>query len=487
MLNFFRAFFDTRFLNPHGICLLWRPELLWTHVASDLFIGVAYFSIPMALGVFLYHRRDVRFGWAVWMFVAFIMLCGVTHFMSVWTLWHPDYGIEAVIKAVTALASVLTAVALWPLLPKAIAMPSTATLMARIAERDEAVRRLQEAARTMVAMEEHQAQQDRLLAEIRSKEAELRSVFENAAVGIARVGLDGHFLEVNTRFSEIVGYPRAELLADGFQKITHPDDLAADLEHVQRLLDGVDDEYALDKRYLRPDGTAVWVELTVSVVGNSDGSPNHFVAIIQDITDKRRVEEARLLLTREVDHRARNALTVVQAIIRLTDAESIQTFRDVVLGRVDALARAQASLSQSNWEGALIADVLTQELSALSSPSQYDLEGPALMLRPEDVQPLSMLVHELATNAAKYGAFSTASGRITIGWEEAAAGGLRIHWAEHGGPPARPPARSGFGSKLIEQLARQLRGRVDFLWAISGLEVSLNSAAPAHGSNPPGP
>jgi hypothetical protein len=118
-----RYFFTSDMLNPHGVCLLWRPELLWTHVGSDVLIGLAYFSIPLALGVFLYHRRDIGYGWVIVLFVAFIMLCGVTHFMSVWTLWNAHYGLEALLKAVTAGASVVTALALWPLLPKVIALP----------------------------------------------------------------------------------------------------------------------------------------------------------------------------------------------------------------------------------------------------------------------------------------------------------------------------------------------------------------------------
>src|SRR5204862_8253265 len=112
-----RAFFDSEMLNPHGICLLWRPELIWTHAVSDSLIGVAYFSIPAALAVLLRRRPDIRFGWAGWMFVLFILLCGLTHFMNVVTLWRPYYGVEALIKAATALASVVTALALWPLLP----------------------------------------------------------------------------------------------------------------------------------------------------------------------------------------------------------------------------------------------------------------------------------------------------------------------------------------------------------------------------------
>jgi two-component sensor histidine kinase len=161
-----RYFFETRALNPHGICLLWRPELIWTHAVSDAFIALAYFSIPLALAAFLHYRRDVRFSWAVWMFVAFIMLCGVTHVMMIVTLWTPIYGVEALIKAATATVSLVTAVALWPLLPKAIALPSTAALEASLAERDTALTELRGAMAAMVEMREHEARQKLLLDEL---------------------------------------------------------------------------------------------------------------------------------------------------------------------------------------------------------------------------------------------------------------------------------------------------------------------------------
>ena len=139
-------------LSPHGICLLWRPELIWTHVVSDAVIGLAYFSIPIALGVFVTRRRDVAFGWMFWSFAVFILACGTTHFLSIWTLWVPDYGAEAIVKALTAVASIGTAVVLWPLLPRALALPSPAELRranealeARVAERDAALAALRRA------------------------------------------------------------------------------------------------------------------------------------------------------------------------------------------------------------------------------------------------------------------------------------------------------------------------------------------------------
>jgi len=106
------------------MCLLWRPELIWTSVIADAVIGVAYYSIPFVLAYIAYRRPDFGFGWVLWCFVAFILACGTTHFMSIWTLWVPDYGLESFVKVVTAVASVATAIILWPLLPRVLQFAS---------------------------------------------------------------------------------------------------------------------------------------------------------------------------------------------------------------------------------------------------------------------------------------------------------------------------------------------------------------------------
>lgn len=127
---------------PHGICLLWHPGLIWLHVISDSLTAAAYYSIPVALAVFAIRRRDLEFRWVFLLFGLFIMACGTTHLMGVWTLWRPDYVVDGLLKALTALASVLTAAVLWPLIPKALALPGPArwdavnrTLETEIAER----------------------------------------------------------------------------------------------------------------------------------------------------------------------------------------------------------------------------------------------------------------------------------------------------------------------------------------------------------------
>ena len=167
MIEFLKRFFGEGGYAPHGYCLLWRPELVWTHAVSDALIGLAYFSIPIALATFLTRRRDMVFSSLIWLFAAFIMACGLTHFMSIWTLWHPDYGWEAALKAFTAVVSVLTAVALWPLIPRALALPSPAQLQAANAELRH---RIDERDSALAALRREQAERERAEAMLRQSQ-----------------------------------------------------------------------------------------------------------------------------------------------------------------------------------------------------------------------------------------------------------------------------------------------------------------------------
>ncbi|SEE21059.1 ATP-binding protein [Bradyrhizobium erythrophlei] len=128
MWSFLERLLDSSTFSPHGICLLWEPELIWLHVISDAIIAASYFSIPFALAILVSKRRDFQFGWMAWPFAAFILACGLTHVFSIYTLWVPIYGLEGIVKALTAVASIFTAVLLWPLIPKILAIPTEAQL-----------------------------------------------------------------------------------------------------------------------------------------------------------------------------------------------------------------------------------------------------------------------------------------------------------------------------------------------------------------------
>lgn len=213
-------------------------------------------------------------------------------------------------------------------------------------------------------------------------------------------------------------------------------------------------------------------------IRDAAGQITHILSNAYDVTAsvlERRGAEARALLMREVDHRARNALTVVQSVLRLTEARDIAEFREVALGRVEVLARAQTSLARRKWEGADLAELVQAELAALAPQGRYAIGGPAVTLPAEKVQALSMVMHELATNAMKYGALSVAGGRIEVSWT-LEPGRLAMTWCESRGPPVVPPARTGFGSRLIRQLGVQLGGQVVKDWRPEGLCVTVDAA-----------
>jgi signal transduction histidine kinase len=153
MLDFFRSLLSDDFM-PHGQCMRWDPAVLWLHVLADLAIVASYFSIPLGLVVFARRRGDLRFGWLLSMFGAFILACGLTHAFEIWTLWHPVYRLEAVVKTAAAVISVATAIALWRSIPAALAVPSFARLQDEIIERHHAeaeVRRINEELEARVA------------------------------------------------------------------------------------------------------------------------------------------------------------------------------------------------------------------------------------------------------------------------------------------------------------------------------------------------
>ena len=228
-----------------------------------------------------------------------------------------------------------------------------------------------------------------------------------------------------------------------------------------------------------PEGLSerYWTATNAPVLG-PDGAVTHIVSAVQDVTGEvfeRRSEEARNLLMGEVDHRARNALTVVQSLIQLTEARDLADFKSIVLGRVEALSRAQTSLARRKWEGAHLRDIVAEELAAMGGTEKHQVAGPNLLLPPEQVQAMSMALHELATNAMKYGALKADGGKLSVTWA-AGATALTLVWEEDCGHPVEAPAGQGFGSRLLERLTRQLGGEIRREWRPQGLRVELTAA-----------
>lgn|GEM_PF-1925241 len=440
---------------------------------------------------------------------------------------------------------------------------------------------------------------------LRATERRFRTTFENAAVGMAHVGLDGTWLDANRKLCDILGYTREELFALRFHDVTHPDDLDSDAEAFQELLSGARDVYETEKRYIRKDGSIVWVQLTASVERTDTGEPEHGISVIQDISDRKRAEEqlrrnqerlrtaqlaggvglfewdittgvirwtpelealygmkpgefagdyeawkaavhpedlpaaeeavrnalaseefksewrpsspdasGRWLAARgwverdehgvpirlvgmnvditerrqheeqmrlvmgELNHRVKNTLAVIQSIAQQTirRADSLDSFAARFFPRLQSMARAHSLLTSADWNGADLHDILASELEPrVDAATRLSLQGPHVRLTPSAALAAHMIVHELATNAAKHGALARRRGRIDVAWAlSPALTGDRdpivdIKWAEHG---ARwePHGVNGFGSQLISKLLEyELHGAIETLPERHGL------------------
>jgi PAS domain S-box-containing protein len=314
---------------------------------------------------------------------------------------------------------------------------------------------------------------------VAESEARLRAMFENAAVGVAHVTPDGRWLRVNKAMSRILGWPAEELVTKSFREITHPDDLAVELAHLDQLRDGVIDSYSMDKRNLRKDGTTVWIRRTVSCVRSSDGSVDYLVSVVEDISARKRAEEQVHLLMREANHRAKNMLGLVQIIARHTAAGNPEDFVGRFTERIQALAANQDLLARNHHQGADLEDLVRTHLAHFADlvGSRITAIGPRLDLTAAAAQAIGLALHELATNAGKYGALSTDVGRVEIGWAMTNDTFI-MSWTERNGPLVRPPERKGFGSMVIDSMARRtFGGEVQLDYAPSGLAWRLTCPA----------
>jgi PAS domain S-box-containing protein len=256
--------------------------------------------------------------------------------------------------------------------------------------------------------------------------------------------------------------------------LIHPDDWAVLQIGLDQLL-RQGESFQSEFRVLRPHGPVRWCIGSAAATADPSGRVVRISGVTIDITDRKEAEERHVLLAREVDHRARNALALVQSIIRLTKSDNLAHYMKTVEGRIKALSVAHTILSQSRWEGADLRGLVDEELAPYrTSPEKIVIEGPDVMLRPTAAQSLALTVHELATNAAKYGALSSTSGRIELSWK-IQDGNLVMRWSEMDGPTIKASQYKGFGTKIVvESIERQLDGQVTFDWPASGLRCILS-------------
>jgi PAS domain S-box-containing protein len=237
----------------------------------------------------------------------------------------------------------------------------------------------------------------------------------------------------------------------------------------------------LEFRIVRPDGDVRWCTAAAAASFDGSGILVRYSGVTTDITDRKEAENRQTLLTREVDHRAKNMLAVVQAIVRMARRDTVEDYVRAVEGRIGALAQTHELLSQSRWEGADILRLILDEMAPYHGDGQQRVTamGPSLVLVPEQAQLVAMAVHELATNAAKYGSLSVDTGRVDVSWSQAD-GVLSLIWRESQGPKVTPPKRAGFGTRIISSLGSGRRGRTQFDWRPLGLTFTLEMQLQDH-------
>jgi PAS domain S-box-containing protein len=323
---------------------------------------------------------------------------------------------------------------------------------------------------------------ERLRAEERvrwQEEQRLAATYQYAPIGIVEVDAEGKVLRANAQSCGLFGYSSDELLGRSIFEETVDQSSEADREQFRREVAGELDRYTIEKRIRRKDGSYVWVSIISSSVRDTDGRFLYAVRVQQDITERKEHEEKEVLLIREVNHRAKNMLSLVQAIARQTATKNPDDFVERFSERVHALSANQDLLVQNEWKGVEIEDLTRAQLSHFADliGSRIAVHGPKLRLNATGAQAVGLALHELATNAGKYGALSTDGGRVDICW------GTDGHiftmsWAESKGPHVSEPKRRGFGTIVMEVMAeRSVDGTVDLDYAPSGVTWRLTCPA----------
>ena len=241
-----------------------------------------------------------------------------------------------------------------------------------------------------------------------------------------------------------------------------------------------DGRYEVEYRVKQPDGSWRWLSAWGVVEFEGDGAARKPVAIAgasRDLSELKRAEETGRMLLNELDHRVKNTLAIIQSIVlqTLRGATDLEAARKAVDARIISLAAAHDLLTQRSWSGADVADVVARALAPFAA-GRVAVAGPSLDISPKQTLALSLALHELATNAAKYGALSAPEGRIELSWE-ARDGKLHLDWRESGGPRVVPPSRRGFGSRLLEGgLFRDQNENTRLEFAADGVRYSIIAA-----------
>src|ERR1700716_659821 len=272
----------------------------------------------------------------------------------------------------------------------------------------------------------------------------------------------------------VFGYSASEAIGQPITLVIPQDRQSEEREILTRMRRGERIDHFETVRQ-RKNGSLIVVSLTVSPVKDANGKIVGASKIARDITEQKKNQELIVTLAREAEHRSKNLLANAMATVNLSQSNSPEGLKEVIAGRIQALANVCSLFAETRWIGAEVSAIARQELAPYSDGKRTFTDGPQTLLAPDAAQAVAVALHELATNAAKYGALSTPDGHVRLEWSNAAGGPLRLRWMETGGPVAQEPTRTGFGTRIVEQMIVQQKGKVRFDWRKDGLvcEITL--------------
>ena len=306
----------------------------------------------------------------------------------------------------------------------------------------------------------------------------LASIVESSDDAIVSKNLDGIITSWNRGAERVFGYTAEEAIGQPITIVIPQDRQDEERTILTRIRRGERIDHFETVRQ-RKHGSLIVVSLTVSPVKNAEGKIVGASKIARDITEQKRNQEQIATLAREAEHRSKNLLANVQATVMLSHADTSAGLKRAIEGRIQALANVHSLFVESRWIGAELSAIATQELAPYfeTDEPRVRIDGQQVLLEPNTAQATAVVLHELATNAAKYGALSGTEGKIDLTWLHEADGRLIIRWTEMGGPAVQMPMHQGFGARVIERMIGQLKGKVHFDWRPEGLvcEITLRA------------
>ena len=449
----------------------WPPGVALLHGVSDGITGLSFLIIPIAL-LYIHRKRGESSpgeSTLVTLFALFLFAVGIAHLASLLRLWTPGgVGIEGLLKALGALLALTAAIVIWRLAPQLLRLPSRDRLQAEVTAHLRTFEELKGARREL---------EERV--DTRTKElAQAQQRFEIALRGspISMFSQDEnlHFKWVQNAPAgmspeQLLGKTDAEIL---------PQDAAETVMAAKRKVMQTGETEELETSF-ELFGRKRSFYLLIEPLRDDQGAVCGITSVAVDISERKTNEDQLRLLLRELTHRCKNLLAVIHAIARQTASRtrSVEDFLDRFSARLVAMGASHDLLIADDWHGASLRMLVEQQLGehAESFGDKIDIDGEDVMLKPEAVQNIGLALHELATNAEKYGSLSDPQGQVSIKWqfcEEASK--LKLVWEESGGPKVRPPERSGFGRAMIENVVgRALEGDVRLSFPPKGVRCVI--------------